>query len=532
MKIKSSVLFLLSSVFLVSCDVWAAEDPLAGEPEGERVALWPEGRIPGVEEHQYNSPFIEWFTPSNKTTDAVLVLAPGGGYERCYWAIGGHLSHGLRDFLLAKGMTVVRLHYRTPRPKLVEKHITAWQDAQRAVRLVRAGAAAHGVSPNKIGFYGYSAGGHLTLLTALSSQTQTYELIDEVDALPCNVNWAAPAYPAYVLTDNGEIAPEFKFDSGTCPLFLMHGDADSFSSMASVKVYEKLHSMRIPAEMHVFAKRDHDFRSMGSAKGVFTTWHSLLWEWLVQMGICRNTDWIAKGKGALVMSFDDRNFVAWENAAPLFRKYDARVTFFFCGVLDDQAKKSLRWLSHHNGHSIGLHGLGHRNADSAVASMGAVEYWTKEIVPQLEACRAAGLNITSFAYPNCQFTGETDELFRTNGFKHVRGGLLDVTPYDPKGEKRAGLRPVHTVDKAFIPAKELQNRFRLDTALVGESYNTDIEDILKCVRRCAERNEVFVLTSHGIAPGAKSINMKTEWLERILATAKECGVAVIGFDEL
>ena len=103
---------------------------------------------------------------------------------------------------------------------------------------------------------------------------------------------------------------------------------------------------------------------------------------------------------------------------------------------------------------------------------------------------------------------------------------------DPKGEKRAGLKPIHTVDRAFIPAKELQNRFRLDTALVGESYNTDIEDILKCVRRCAERNEVFVLTSHGRAPDAKAINMKTDWLERILATAKESGVAVIGFDEL
>ena len=43
---------------------------------------------------------------------------------------------------------------------------------------------------------------------------------------------------------------------------------------------------------------------------------------------------------------------------------------------------------------------------------------------------------------------------------------------------------------------------------------------------------MFVLTSHGIAPDAKGINMKTEWLERILATAKECGVPVIGFDEL
>ena len=68
--------------------------------------------------------------------------------------------------------------------------------------------------------------------------------------------------------------------------------------------------------------------------------------------------------------------------------------------------------------------------------------------------------------------------------------------------------------------------------LAGEAYHTDIEDILKCVRRCAERNEAFVLTSHGIHPDAKHIHMKTEWLERILATAKECGVPCLGFDEL
>ena len=43
---------------------------------------------------------------------------------------------------------------------------------------------------------------------------------------------------------------------------------------------------------------------------------------------------------------------------------------------------------------------------------------------------------------------------------------------------------------------------------------------------------VLSLTSHGISPNAKGISMKTEWLERILATAKECGVAILGFDEL
>ena len=114
----------------------------------------------------------------------------------------------------------------------------------------------------------------------------------------------------------------------------------------------------------------------------------------------------------------------------------------------------------------------------------------------------------------------------------MRGGHKGVAPYDPKGVKQAGLVPIHTVDRAFIPAEKAKEQFRLDTVIAGEAYHTDIEDILKCIRRAAARKEAFVLTSHGISPGAKGISMKTEWLERILATAKECGVAALGFDEL
>ena len=536
---------MVSAALAVSlvCSVFAAAvDPLAGEPEGERIALWPEGKMPSVEEHQYNAPFIEWFVPSNKTTDAVMVVTCGGGYNSCYWVPKGSMGGDFRDWLLEKGMTVVRFHYRTPRPKNVAKHMTAWQDAQRAVRLVRAGAAAHGVDSDKIGFFGYSAAGHLALLMALSSQTHMYEPIDEVDSLPCNVNWAVAVCPAYVLSDGedgwnayggnrieDEILPLFKFDPDTCPVFFMHGDDDKYSSMASVKVYSRLHAMSIPSELHVFAKRAHDFKSTGAAKTPLLAWRGLLWEWLVQLGFCDCRD-TAK-RGALVLSFDDRNLADWEKAIPLFDKYGAHATFFCTGKIEGDAARVLKKLRDH-GHSIGLHGLNHQNADTAVAAKGVSCYWNAEIAPQLAGCRAAGIPITSFAYPNCLRTDETDELFSTNGFKHVRGGLKGVTPYDPKGEKQEGLKPVHTVDRAFLPAAELKTRFRLDTAIAGEAYHTDIEDILKCVRRCAERNEAFVLTSHGIHPDAKHIHMKTEWLERILSTAKECGVPCLGFDEL
>lgn len=184
------------------------------------------------------------------------------------------------------------------------------------------------------------------------------------------------------------------------------------------------------------------------------------------------------------------------------------------------------------GHSVGLHGLRHADADEAIATMGADRYYKEEIEPQLEPCRVAYIPVRSFAYPNCRRSDEADALFRRMGFKHVRGGHKGVTPYDPRGEKQDGLKPIHTVDSAFFPSSESPVRFRLDTVIAGEAYHTDLEDILKCIRRSFERKEVSVLASHGISPNAKGINMKTEWLERILATAKECGVAVLGFDEL
>ena len=236
-------------------------------------------------------------------------------------------------------------------------------------------------------------------------------------------------------------------------------------------------------------------------------------------------------KGVLALSFDDRNFDDWVKSLPLFEKYGAHATFFVSGPIDGEAAHLMKRLSE-AGHSVGLHGLRHADADEAIATMGADRYYKEEIEPQLEPCRVAYIPVRSFAYPNCRRSDEADALFRRMGFKHVRGGHKGVAPFDPKGEKQGGLKSIHTVDSAFFPSSESPVRFRLDTVMVGEAYHTDLEDILKCIRRSFERKEVFVLASHGISPNAKGINMKTEWLERILATAKECGVAVLGFDEL
>ncbi|MBR4172720.1 MAG: polysaccharide deacetylase family protein, partial [Kiritimatiellae bacterium] len=79
------------------------------------------------------------------------------------------------------------------------------------------------------------------------------------------------------------------------------------------------------------------------------------------------------GRGALCLTFDDRNFDAWERNIPLFEKYGAHATFFVCGAIDARAEKCMRRLSA-AGHSIGLHGMRHQKATDALQKLGEEGY--------------------------------------------------------------------------------------------------------------------------------------------------------------
>ena len=234
--------------------------------------------------------------------------------------------------------------------------------------------------------------------------------------------------------------------------------------------------------------------------------------------------------GVLALSFDDRNMPDWERAFPLFEKYGASATFFICGVIGPgEVGFARRALS--MGHEVGLHGLKHRNADDAVAKLGRDGYWEAEIEPQLSAFREAGVPIRSFAYPNCRRNAATDEVFAAHGFTRVRGtpdGVTSPNPHDPKGEKLDKWRPVATSDAVFAPAARQLTSQLIGNVIMGENYHTDIEDIVRAMRRAGERAETLSIVSHGIKPNAKGISMKTEGLERMLSEANDCGVVVRG----
>lgn len=260
-----------------------------------KTLIWPEGKMPDVQPNQC-TPYLEWHMPKELKTKAIQIIYSGGSYE-------GNDPDGFevapaRRYLNEKGMTVVTLKYRTPRPTTgLSKHTTAWQDLQRTIKLVRKEAASRGLDPNRIGIMGSSAGGHLTLMGVTSSRHQSYWPIDETDKIPCNVQWGVGIYPAYALTDGAEapnqgggnddsavLVPEFSFDLDTAPMVFIHGDADGWAAMNSVKTWEKMLQMGIQSDLHTLATRNHCFQNTSSPGTGSYTHLDRIWEFLTAKG--------------------------------------------------------------------------------------------------------------------------------------------------------------------------------------------------------------------------------------------------------
>ncbi len=269
----------------------------------DKVELWPacapgeKVREPNVESDgnyapavKVTTPFLLIQRPEKLTHDACVLVFPGGGFNVCFYKNeGGEPA----DYWLKRGYSVAILVYRVPRPTSGPIYASALQDAQRAVRILRSKASEYGYNPDKIGVQGFSAGACLALLTATNSETPTYEPIDDLDKIPCNVAFAMPVYPAYVLSDGatdpnvngGEGATmidAFHFDAATPPMCLIHGDSDIYSPLGSVEVYKKLRSMKIPAELHVFSGAPHGYMFWNDLPNA-NTWQDRCGAWMEQM---------------------------------------------------------------------------------------------------------------------------------------------------------------------------------------------------------------------------------------------------------
>lgn len=232
-------------------------------------------------------PTITWYAPAKATGDTAIIVAPGGGYRNL---ASNHEGRQIANFLNAAGLTAFVLKYRLgPR----YHHPVELGDAQRAISLVRSRAKEFGVSPNRIGIMGFSAGGHLA-----SSVSTHYNVASRPD-------FAILIYPVISLTapytHQGslhallgdtpdpklaqELSSEFQVRPNTPPTFLFSTSADTVvPSENSVAYYLALHKAGVPAELHIFQNGPHGV-GLALADPALSAWPTLLLNWLRVRGL-------------------------------------------------------------------------------------------------------------------------------------------------------------------------------------------------------------------------------------------------------
>lgn len=278
-------------------DLWPGKAPdEAGSIAAEYVRMSPKLDRKQVEVTEptrmvtnVSKPTLTVYRPAKeKDTGAAVLICPGGGYWNLYWQLEGE---EVAAWLNSLGVTGIILKYRVPRRPDEPKSEPArrpLQDAQRAVRLVRAKAKEWGVDPNRIGVVGFSAGGHLAAATAVGFGQRTYEPVDDTDGLSCRPDFAIVVYPGYLKAkDKDDLAPGLRVPPGTPPVFLAHGGADVVSDPGhSVVLYLALKRAGVPAELHVYATAAHDF-GVRPSEHPCSTWTDACARWMRHQGFLK-----------------------------------------------------------------------------------------------------------------------------------------------------------------------------------------------------------------------------------------------------
>ncbi len=288
-----SIYRLLAVVML--CGLGARS--LAAEPKTE--LLWPKGAPGALGDEAKDKPTLIVYLPE-KPCGAGIVICPGGGY-------GGlamdHEGHQIGRWLNEHGIAGFICDYRH-RGKGYG-HPAPLQDAQRAVRTVRARAKEFGVDPSKIGILGFSAGGHLTSSALTHFDAGKADAEDEIERVSCRPDFGVLCYPVIAFdqpfTHKGSqrnllgaeasaelvasMSSEKQVTDQTPPCFLWHTTADTgVPPENSVAFYSALIAHKVSAELHIYEKGKHGLGLAKEEPGT-AAWPAACLAWLKGRGV-------------------------------------------------------------------------------------------------------------------------------------------------------------------------------------------------------------------------------------------------------
>lgn len=225
--------------------------------------------------------------PKDKANGCGVVVCPGGGYHILAWDLEGtEICEWFNSF----GVTAVLLKYRVPRRDNETPHELPLQDAQRAMRLTRQHAKDWGIDSERLGILGFSAGGHLTVMTGTHWDTSSYKPIDDADKLSCRPDFMIPIYAAYLgdKKDEHKLSSLVKVTSETPPTFLAVTLDDKMRGVHAALLLVELKKAGVPCELHVYSKGGHGYGLRPSDNPV-SGWPKRCEAWMRVSGLLKSS---------------------------------------------------------------------------------------------------------------------------------------------------------------------------------------------------------------------------------------------------
>jgi acetyl esterase/lipase len=219
-----------------------------------------------------------FYPPSKANGAGVLFMVSGGWYSN--WSPPEQVLPRFQP-LLERGFTVFAVrHGSSPKFTIPD----AVSDVRRSVRFIRSNADRFRIDANRLGVFGYSAGGHLSLVLGTCADDGDAQAKDPVERVSSRVAavvafvaptdlrimvWEAPDHlPAYerfpalnlAVKEAAEFSPLVHVTPGDAPTLLIAGDKDDLVPIShSQKIHAAMKEQGVVAELLVVEGAGHGF---------------------------------------------------------------------------------------------------------------------------------------------------------------------------------------------------------------------------------------------------------------------------------
>lgn len=222
------------------------------------------------------------FKPKAHANGAAVIFMVSGGWISV-WSPPEQIAPRYQEFY-DKGFTVITLRHGSS-PKYVIPEIVA--DARRGIRFIRFNAKHWGLDPNRLGVFGGSAGGHLSLMIGLASDNgdpaAKEDFLKESDRVAAVVAYYPPVdlrplarglnpapsgtvldrFPALNFEKDKaqDYSPIMQVSADDPPTLLIHGDKDDLVPISNSQIiFDALKKSNVKTDFITIPGAGHGFR--------------------------------------------------------------------------------------------------------------------------------------------------------------------------------------------------------------------------------------------------------------------------------